>query len=244
MIAAALYADNHLLVLTKPSRCPTVPDASGDASLLDYARAWVRESGAKPGNVYIGVVHRLDRPVSGVVLFARTSKAAARLTAQFRDGLTAKRYWGVSDRAPAAQEGVLEQWLLKDASRNVVHAVEPGTPGARVARTAWRILEQSADGRVLLEFLPDTGRAHQLRVAAASLGAPLLGDLKYGAHAALPDQSVALHARALTVEHPTRREPMTFEAPLPDAPWWHFAATAGCFAPAAEQASLPAGSEP
>lgn len=235
-----LHADNHLLVLAKPAGWPTVPDASGDQSLLGYAREWVRERGAKPGNVYLGVVHRLDRPVSGVVVIARTSKAAARLSAQFRAGMTAKRYWGVSDRAPvagpggAADAGVLEHWLRKDQIRNVAAVVATGTPGARLARTAWRVVERSADGRVLIEFVPDTGRAHQLRVAAAALGAPLLGDLKYGAAVPLPDRSVALHAAALTVEHPTRHEPVTFEVPPPMTPWWQFATTAMTAATAPE----------
>lgn len=201
-----LHADNHLLALAKPAGMPTVPDASGDESLLERAKAWVKQAKAKPGAVYLGVVHRLDRPVSGVVVFARTSKAAARLTAAFRGHTVAKTYRGVGAGEPRESEGTLEHWLLKDAERNRVRVVPGERPGARLARTHWRVLARADPGgarRVLLEFRPETGRPHQLRVAAATLGCPLLGDLKYGAECALPDRSVALHALELALPHPT-----------------------------------------
>src|SRR6185503_11756576 len=145
--------------------------ASGDESLLEQARAWVKREKKKPGAVYLGVVQRLDRPVSGVVVFARTSKAAARLTAAFRSRAVTKIYRGVGEREPRESEGVLEQWLAKDRERNVVRVLEHERPGAQLARTVWRVLARAGAGRerrVLLELRPESGRSHQLRVAAAS----------------------------------------------------------------------------
>ena len=220
-----LHADNHLLAVAKPAGMPVVPDASGDESLLDRARAWVKHEKHKPGAVYLGVVHRIDRPVSGVVVFARTSKAAARLSAAFRSRAVEKVYWGVSAARPAESAGVLEQWLRKDHERNVVQALAVERPGAQLARTTWRVLATVGEGarrRVLLELRPESGRAHQLRVAAASLGCPLLGDLKYGARAKLPDRSIALHARELDLPHPTRAERVHLECAPPELALWRF----------------------
>lgn len=220
-----LLADNHLLAVAKPAGVPTVPDSSGDASLLEQARAWVKREKRKPGAVYLGVVQRLDRPVSGVVVFARTSKAAARLTAAFRSRAVTKTYWGVGSAEPREGEGVLEQWLWKDRERNVVMALASERPGAQLARTRWRVLAHAGEGRerrVLLELSPETGRAHQLRVAAASLGCPLLGDLKYGARAALADRSIALHAYELELPHPTRGERIRVECAPPELAIWSF----------------------
>jgi 23S rRNA pseudouridine1911/1915/1917 synthase len=219
-----LYVDNHVLAVAKPAGLPVAPDESGDASLLDVARSWVAREFAKPGAVFLGLVHRLDRPVSGVVVFARTSKGASRLSEAFRERTTIKQYWGVSAQRPRADSGVVEQWLVKDAARNVVRVGREHEDGARSARTPWRVVEVQGD-RCLLAFEPETGRPHQLRVAAATLGCPLLGDLKYGAHAALPDASVALHAHALEIAHPTRDESLRFVAPVPALDVWRFDAT-------------------
>lgn len=219
-----LYADNHLLAIAKPAGLPSVPDPSGDASLLDLAREWVRETYAKPGNVYLGVVHRLDRPVSGVVVFARTSKAAARLSTQFRSGDTEKIYWGICNGRPAASEGRVEHWLAKRADRNLVGAHAHQVTGGKLARTRWRVLAPALEETgSWIELVPETGRPHQLRVALASLGCPLLGDVKYGAPQKLPDRSIALHARRLRLEHPTKREPIEIECPPPDREWWRAA---------------------
>jgi 23S rRNA pseudouridine1911/1915/1917 synthase len=215
-----LYADNHLLAVAKPAGVPVVPDASGDESLLERAKGWIRREHAKPGRVFLGVVQRLDRPVSGVVVFARTSKAAERLAAEFRDGRALKAYRAIGTAAPRPERGVLEQWLLKDPRANRVRAVAPGTEGARRALTRWRVAGAGVQGGVPIEVLPATGRAHQIRVALASLGAAIAGDVKYGAPAPLPDRSIALHAASLTLAHPTRRAPMRFEAPLPAGAWW------------------------
>ncbi len=223
MSLEVLFVDNHVLAVCKPAGIPTAPDDSGDESLLDVARAWVRAEFAKPGEAFLGLVHRLDRPVSGVVVFGRTSKGASRLSESFRERAAKKSYLGVAARAPGADSGVVDHWLVKDEARNVVRVARETDAGAQRAITRWSVVEQR-DGRVLLAFEPETGRPHQLRVAAASLGCPLLGDLKYGAREPLPDASVALHARALEIAHPTRGEPLRLVAPVPQLDVWRFEA--------------------
>ncbi len=227
MEPAVLFVDNHLLAVGKPAGVPVVPDRSGDPSLLDAARAWVEREFAKQGRAYLGVVHRLDRPVSGVVLFARTSKAARRLTAAFRERRVEKVYRGVLSRAPDPPAGTIEQWLAKDRVRNRVRALAREAGGAKLARTRWRVHAATGRGRrrrVLVELVPETGRSHQLRVALATLGTPLLGDVKYGAPEALPDRSIALHALSLTVPHPTRDELVRLSCPPPELACWSFGA--------------------
>jgi len=214
-----LYEDNHLLVLEKPACMPCVPDASEDESLLDWGKRYIKEAYDKPGAVFLGVVHRLDRPVSGVVLFARTSKAADRLTAQFRERSVEKTYLGVTAGGALAESGLLEQWLRKDAEVNRVHVATEGEEGARNAVTGWRALERRGE-LTLLELRPKTGRPHQLRVACKSLGSPLAGDLKYGAREPLPDKSIALHAAQLAFDHPTREERLELSASPPDVAVW------------------------
>jgi 23S rRNA pseudouridine1911/1915/1917 synthase len=220
---AILFADNHVLALAKPAGLPVVPDASGDESLLDWAKAWIKRERDKPGAVFLGVVHRLDRPVSGVVVFARTSKAADRLSVQFRERSVEKRYLGVVERRPAGEAGLVEQWLRKDDTRNIVRAFEAPRDGALHARTRWSVLR--GDGPALLELAPETGRPHQLRCACRALGCPLLGDLKYGAREPLPDASIALHAARLVLSHPVLRTPLVLEAAVPARPWWALART-------------------
>ncbi|MEW6073688.1 MAG: RluA family pseudouridine synthase [Planctomycetota bacterium] len=215
-----LHDDNHLLAVVKPAGVPLVPDASGDESLFAVARAWVKRRYGKPGEAYLGVVHRLDRPVSGVVVFARTSKAARRLTEAFRARRVVKVYRAVGRGEPGAEGGTVEAWVRKDRVANRVESFPGPVRGAKRAVTHWRVAARARDGRVLYELRPETGRPHQLRAAMASLGTPLLGDLKYGAREALPDRSIALHAAALELEHPVSRERVRFAAPPPARPWW------------------------
>ena len=214
-----LYEDNHLLVLDKPACLPCVPDASEDPSLLDWGKRYVKEAYDKPGAVFMGVGHRLDRPVSGIVLFARTSKAADRLAAQFRERTVEKTYLGVVTGAALGEGGRREQWLTKDVEANRAHLATEGEEGARSAVTEWRALERRG-ALTLLELKPRTGRPHQLRVACKSLGAPLTGDLKYGASEPLPDKSIALHAAHIAFDHPTRGERLELNASPPDAAVW------------------------
>ena len=220
-----VHCDNHVLAVCKPAGEPTVPDASGDASLLERARAWVEHEFRKPGRAFLGVVHRLDRPVSGLVVFGRTSKGAARLSDQFRRRAAQKVYWGLAEGFPAtgARAGEVELWLQKDRQRNRVRAYDRPVPGARPARTSWRVLAHGEyRGRPLacLELRPESGRPHQLRVTAAWLGCPLLGDGKYGGQASDLGGAVALHAARLELDHPTRAERLRLACPPPAAAWW------------------------
>src|SRR5258707_681796 len=158
-----IYEDNHCLAVVKPARRLTVGDATGDASLLDLAKAYLKEKYNKPGNVFVGLVHRLDRPVSGVVLFARTSKAAARLSEQFREGTVCKTYRAIVEGTVMPKSGEFEDWLLKNQETNTTRAVPPETPSARHSRLRFRRLA-TASGLSLLEITPQTGRSHQIRV--------------------------------------------------------------------------------
>jgi 23S rRNA pseudouridine1911/1915/1917 synthase len=218
-----LLCDNHLLAVNKPACLPVVPDDSGDESLLERAKAWLKREYDKPGEVFLGVVHRLDRPVSGVVLFARTSKAASRLSEQFRAGEVQKEYVALASGEPPAASGAVEQWLVKDQATNVVRATEVGALGSKRAVTHWTSSPApTTEGPAWTRFdvRPETGRAHQIRVALASLGCPIVGDLKYGAPEALADRSIALHARALTVRHPTKAQHVRVECAPPARAWW------------------------
>lgn len=209
-----LYEDNHCLAVDKPARLLTMGDATGEPTLLDAAKAYVKRKYDKPGAVFLGVVHRLDRPVSGVVLFARTSKAAARLSEQFRERSVEKVYRAIVAGTPPEREAVLQDWLWKDPGRNVTQVVREGTPGAQQAALAVKRL-RTAGGRSLVEVRPVTGRSHQIRVQLASRGWPILGDGKYGSTERL-DGAIALHAASLTFRHPTKGEPVTVRVDEPE----------------------------
>jgi 23S rRNA pseudouridine1911/1915/1917 synthase len=201
-----LYEDNHCLAVNKPAGLLTQGDVTGEASLLDEARAYLKEKYAKPGNVFVGLVHRLDRPTSGAVVLGKTSKGAARLSEQFRAGTVEKVYWAVVEGDPGADEGEWFDTLRKDERRNVVEPVAPGTPGGQEAALAYKVTGRSA-GRTWLEVRPVTGRSHQIRVQLAARGRPIVGDRKYGATTSLRaldgKPRVALHARSLRFKRPT-----------------------------------------
>jgi len=216
-----LYEDNHCLALNKPAGWPTTHFDGTEETVDRLAKAYLKEKHGKPGNVFLGVVHRLDKPTSGVLLFARTSKAAARLSEQFREGAVEKTYWAVveakapTDRGPWAfpDDGALEDYLLKNDPAARVEVVPAGTPGAQLARLLFQVRGRHA-GLTWLELHPHTGRKHQLRVQLASRGCPVYGDAKYGStHSFGP--AVALHARSLTFLHPVSKEPITLTADLP-----------------------------
>lgn len=214
MTPAVLFEDNHLLALDKPSGLPAA-HFDGDTGTADlWAKEYLRAKYRKPGNVFLGVVHRLDRPTSGVLLFARTSKAAARLSEQFRDGTAAKVYLAVTTGCHWPDTGELRDWLFHDDPARRVRAVPPDTPGAKPAATAFTVLARDGD-RTLLELRPKTGRKHQLRVQLASRGGPIIGDTKYGSPVPL-GEAIALHAKSLTVTHPTRVEQIVLVAKVPD----------------------------
>lgn len=218
-----LYEDNHCLAVDKPAGLLTQGDATGEPCALDEARAYLKERYAKPGNVFVGLVHRLDRPTSGVLLLARTSKGAARLSEQFREGTVEKVYWAVVEGRPAADEGEWADTLWKDTRTNVVSVVPAGTPGGLPAALGYRVLGRRADAS-LLELRPRTGRSHQIRVQLAARGLPILGDRKYGASSTVlaldGKPRVALHARSLRFSHPTRPEAIEVTSSVPaDWPW-------------------------
>jgi 23S rRNA pseudouridine1911/1915/1917 synthase len=222
-----LYEDNHCLAVAKPAPLLTQGVPPGVPTLESLVKAYLKERYQKAGRVYLGIPHRLDRPVSGVVLFARNTKAARRLAEQFQKRQVSKLYWAALETAgPAAvppEAGAWEDWLLKQPEQARTEVVEPERAGARKALLHFRRL-QVWPGGALLEIRPETGRMHQIRVQAASRGWPILGDVLYGGiqpfgpRAELPrDRSIALHAFSLTFLHPIRYEPITVTAPLPEA---------------------------
>ena len=212
-----LYEDNHLLVVEKPANVPVQADASGDEDLLTACKRYIKERYQKPGEVYLGLVHRLDRPVGGVMVFARTSKAAARLTEQFSAHKAQKRYAAIVEGS-APGEGRLTDWLLKNESTNTTSVVREGTPGAKQARLSYRTLAR-ANGLSLLDINLQTGRPHQIRVQFSHASLPIKGDQRYNPSARVGDQ-IRLWAYALTISHPTLKEPMAFYAlpPFPEFP--------------------------
>ncbi len=221
-----LFEDNHCLAVLKPAGVLTMGDRTGDESVVDLAGEYLRRKYDKPGKVFVGVVHRLDRPVSGVLLLARTSKAAARLSEQFRKHSVRKVYHCVVEGRPPQREGELVDWLVKDEAANVSRVVQEGaevrgqeTAGGKEARLSYRCL-RSVGGLSLLEIELLTGRSHQIRVQLASRGMPICGDGKYGSKTKL-DGWLALHAASLTFEHPTQHEPITVAAAHP-AEWKRF----------------------
>ena len=212
-----LYEDNHLLVVEKPANVPVQADASGDEDLLTACKGYIKEKYQKPGEVYLGLVHRLDRPVGGVMVFARTSKAAARLTEQFSAHRARKRYAAIVEgEAPA--EGRLTDFLLKNESTNTTAVVAVGTPGAKQAKLSFRTLAREK-GLSLLDVDLQTGRPHQIRVQLSHAGYPIHGDQRYNPAAKVGEQ-IRLWAYALTIAHPTLKEEMTFYAlpPFPEFP--------------------------
>jgi 23S rRNA pseudouridine1911/1915/1917 synthase len=207
-----LYEDNHLLALNKPAGIASQGAAAGKQSLLDSAKLYLKRKYHKPGNVFLGTVSRLDAAVSGVVVFARTSKAAARLTQQFRERSVRKLYWAVVSGQPKASETCFD-WLLKDDSHQRMCLAKEGSPGAQTARLCYQRKQRLRRGW-LLEIELETGRKHQIRAQLGCRGLPILGDRKYGSRESF-DGGIALHSRLLELAHPTRREKLTFLADPP-----------------------------
>jgi 23S rRNA pseudouridine1911/1915/1917 synthase len=214
-----LYEDNHLLVVSKPAGLPTMGVAADKPSLLEIARQYVKEKYQKPGKAYLGIVSRLDAPVTGVVLMARTSKAAARLSEQFRERRVEKTYWTVIAGVLDPPEGTCVDWLRKDERHRRVHVTNRDASGAQEARLAYRTL-QTVRGGTLLEIELETGRKHQIRVQLAHLGHSIIGDRKYGSRVELP-VGIALHSRRLKFAHPVGGAEIELVAPLPEV-WGRF----------------------
>jgi 23S rRNA pseudouridine1911/1915/1917 synthase len=199
-----LYEDNHVIAVNKPHGQLTQADHGGELSLLEEVKSLIKERDQKPGNVFLGLLHRLDRPVGGVVLFAKTSKAASRLSDQFRRHTIEKVYWAMVELTLESSElkdkGEVIQWLVKDEAENVVTAYDHEVQDAQKAETAYKVLKTEGN-RALVEVRPKTGRSHQIRVAMSSLGCSIIGDLKYGSSVKL-NHDIALFARSLAFDHP------------------------------------------
>lgn len=215
-----VYEDNHIIIVSKASGEIVQGDKTGDEPLSDTVKAYLKEKYAKPGNVFLGVAHRLDRPVWGLVVFAKTSKALSRLNDMFRDGAVHKTYWAITKKRDIAPQGTLEHWLVRNERQNKSYAYAEERPKAKKAVLRYRLLAQS-DNYMLLEVELLTGRHHQIRCQLAAMGCPIKGDLKYGAPRSNPDGSISLLSRKMEFIHPVSKEKIAVEAPLPDDRLWH-----------------------
>ena len=215
-----VYEDNHIIIVNKKSGEIVQGDKTGDRPLSDIVKDYIKEKYAKPGAVFLGVVHRLDRPVSGLVVFARTSKALTRLNKMFAEGEVHKTYWAIVPKSPDF-EGfrTLEHWLVRNEKQNKSYAYDHEKPNAKKAILKYRILNHS-DNYSLLEVNLMTGRHHQIRCQLAAMGCPIKGDLKYGAPRSNPDGSISLLSRRVEFVHPVSKETIIVEAPLPDDTLW------------------------
>lgn len=218
-----LYEDNHLLVVNKHAGDLVQPDPSGESALEDQIKAFIKRRDAKPGAVFLGVVHRIDRPVSGAVLFAKTSKALVRLNEMIREGRIRKTYWALTERTPDPESGELLHYILRDGRTNRSRAFDAPKGDARQARLRYATLG-AGTRYTLVEVELITGRHHQIRAQLSKIGCPIRGDLKYGAKRSLPGGGISLHSRRVEFEHPVRRSPVSVTAPVPagDNLWAHF----------------------
>ncbi len=215
-----LYEDNHVIAVNKPPGVLVQGDKSGDICILDLVKAFLKERDGKPGNVFLGLPHRLDRPTSGVLVLAKTSKALSRLSASFRDRDVSKIYWAVVEASPGNPEGELTDWLKKDDRTNTSRRVKADTPGAKEARLRYRLLGGS-ERCWLIEVELLTGRHHQIRVQLSAMGCAIKGDLKYGANRSNRNGGIHLHARYLETSHPTGKERLKITATTPEDPVWN-----------------------
>ncbi len=215
-----LYEDNHLLVVNKPPGVLVQGDKTGDTPLVDLAKEYIKETYQKPGKVFLGVVHRLDRPTSGVLVFARTSKALSRLNDQFKERLTQKNYWAIVEKKEIKSSAVLTHWLIRKTKSNKSFAYKKEIPESKKASLDYSIYKR-LDRYQCLSINLHTGRHHQIRAQLNAIGLPIKGDLKYGAARSNPNGSIHLHARKLTLIHPTTKEKLSFTANPPKDPLWN-----------------------
>lgn len=209
-----VYEDNHIIIVNKAASEIVQGDKTGDKPLSETVKEYLKEKYHKPGGVFIGVTHRLDRPVSGLVVFAKTGKALARLNEMFRTGKVKKTYWAIVKNLPPTEEGTLTHYLARNEKQNKSYAYDTEKPGSKQAVLHYRLLSRS-DRYCLLEVDLKTGRHHQIRCQLAKIGCPIKGDLKYGFPRSNPDGSISLHARRVSFEHPVSHQLIEAEAPVP-----------------------------
>lgn len=214
-----VYEDNHIIIVNKSSSEIVQGDKTGDKPLVETVKEYIKEKYQKPGNVFLGVVHRLDRPVSGLVVFARTSKALTRLNEMFRTKDVHKTYWAIVANRPTVDAGELSHWLVRNEKQNKSYAYEQEKPNSKKSVLGYQVIGKS-DRYYLLEVDLKTGRHHQIRCQLAKMGCPIKGDLKYGSPRSNPDGSICLHARRISFIHPVSKEPICVEAPLPTSRLW------------------------
>ncbi|MDR2085742.1 MAG: RluA family pseudouridine synthase [Dysgonamonadaceae bacterium] len=214
-----IYEDNHIIAVNKACSEIVQGDETGDIPLSETVKQWLKEKYNKPGNVFIGVTHRLDRPVSGLVLFAKTGKALSRLNEMFRDGKIRKTYWAIVKNPPEKHEDNLTHYLLRNEKQNKSYAYDSEKPGSKKALLAYRMIARS-DRYSLLEIDLKTGRHHQIRCQLAHIGCPVKGDLKYGFDRSNPDGGICLHARKISFIHPVSQVMLELMAPVPDDKLW------------------------
>ena len=215
-----LYEDNHIIAVSKTCHEIVQGDKTGDIPLSETVKAYIKEKYQKPGEVFLGVTHRLDRPTTGVVLFARTSKALTRLNDMFKSHeMIKKTYWAIVQTPPPTPQGRLENYLWRNEKQNKSIVVKPGTKDAKHAALSYKVIAQS-DRYTLLEINLETGRHHQIRCQLAAIGCPIKGDLKYGAKRSNPDGGISLHARKIEFIHPVSKMPIEITAPVPEDKLW------------------------
>ncbi len=214
-----LYQDNHLIAAYKPAGVPVQSDPTGDISLQEMVKAYIREKFQKPGEAFCGLIHRIDRPVSGVVVFAKTSKALERMNALFKDRKIKKIYWAAVGQNPPQHQQRLIHWIKKNSETNTVKAYTKMVSGSKEAELEYCVISESG-GFYLLEVQPHTGRPHQIRAQLSKIGCPIQGDIKYGFPQRNSDRTICLHARRLEFIHPVKNEPVVIEAPLPRNEAW------------------------
>ena len=215
-----VYEDNHLIIVNKTASEIVQGDKTGDTPLSETVKQYIKEKYAKPGNVFLGVVHRLDRPVSGLVVFAKTSKALARLNEMFRNSEVKKTYWAIVKQRPPQDEGELVNYLVRNEKQNKSYAYDKEVKNSKKAVLHYRLIGHSQN-YFLLEVDLKTGRHHQIRCQLAKMGCPIKGDLKYGSPRSNPDGSICLHARTVQFVHPVSKEMIRLTAPVPEGNLWN-----------------------
>jgi len=219
MAIDVIYEDNHLIAVNKASGDITQGDKTGDEPLPEKIKRWLAEKYKKEGNVFCGVIHRLDRPTSGLVIFSKTSKALSRMNELFKKQDIEKVYWAIVETKPKANSGSLRDFLKKNKEQNKSYSVKEGTPEAKESVLDYQLIAQS-DRYFLLEVRPKTGRHHQIRTQLANIGSIIKGDVKYGAKRSNKDGSISLHARSVNFIHPVKKEPIEITAKVPNDPLW------------------------